>query len=290
MTAVAPLVDAGQVRGIELDGGTARLSALLAVPEQPPRATIVAIHGIGMRAGYFHGRALPGMSLLELGAALGFTVVAVDRPGYGASARTLPEGQPVAEQARTLAHALRDLESRFDTGAGIFLHAHSFGGKLALVTAASQRVSDLLGIDVSGCGHRYVQSTAGLENVGPGWTRSWLPLDCYPPASFRAARAITAPIPAAEQFDIVNWESTFPAVAQAIRVPVRFTFAEHERWWHQDDRTLDELRARLRHSPRVVVDRQPDAGHNTSLGYTARTFHLRSLAFAEECIVRRRQR
>ncbi|MFD7847987.1 alpha/beta hydrolase [Nocardia sp. NPDC059764] len=283
--------DESQVRSIDLDGGDATLSALITTPvRQPPRGTIVALHGAGMRAGYFHGRALPGMSMLELGAALGFSVVAIDRPGYGASADALPEGQPVIDQAATLANALRDLTGRFDTGAGVLLHAHSFGGKLALATAAYQRVPDLLGIDVSGCGHRYAHLADGLENIGATWTKSWLPLQLYPPETFHQARSITAPIPAAEQFDIVSWESMFPAIAQRIRVPIRFTFAEHERWWHHDDRTLANLRSRLRHSPRVVIDRQLDAGHNTSLGYTARTFHLRSLAFAEECVARRQRR
>jgi hypothetical protein len=68
-----------------------------------------------------------------------------------------------------------------------------------------------------------------------------------------------------------------------VRVPVRFTFAEHERWWHHDAESLAELRGLLP-APRVIVDRLPHAGHNVSLGLAARTYHLRALAFFDECL------
>ncbi len=58
------------------------------------RATVVALHGGGMSAGYFDGQAHPDLSLLTLGARLGFTVLAVDRPGYGLSAGSCPAGRP----------------------------------------------------------------------------------------------------------------------------------------------------------------------------------------------------
>lgn len=38
---------------------------------------------------------------------------------------------------------------------------------------------------------------------------------------------------------------------------------------------------------RVVVNRQPNTGHNISLGRTAPAYHLSVLAFAEECAVAR---
>jgi hypothetical protein len=36
-------------------------------------------------------------------------------------------------------------------------------------------------------------------------------------------------------------------------------------------------------SPRLEIRSQVDAGHNISLGWTARSYHLRALAFAGEC-------
>ncbi|NEE43926.1 alpha/beta hydrolase, partial [Streptomyces sp. SID8455] len=76
------------------------LSALLAEPvDMAPRAVLVALHGGGMRAGYFDSRARPGLSLLALGAQLGYTVLAVDRPGYGLSAARLPRGLALEDSA-----------------------------------------------------------------------------------------------------------------------------------------------------------------------------------------------
>ncbi|SFO16713.1 Alpha/beta hydrolase family protein, partial [Streptomyces sp. cf124] len=125
------------VRRITLDAAGLPLSALLSEPPGgAPRAVVVAVHGGGMNAGYFDCRAHPQQSLLTLGARLGHTVLAVDRPGYGHSAARLPEGQGLAEQAVSLRAALRDFTSRHDTGAGLFLLAHSYGGKVALTAAA----------------------------------------------------------------------------------------------------------------------------------------------------------
>src|SRR4051794_36203282 len=70
-----------------VDTGDGALSGLVAEPVGgAPRALIVAIHGAGMHAGYFDATTAPGLSLLQLGSQLGFTVWAPDRPGVGASA------------------------------------------------------------------------------------------------------------------------------------------------------------------------------------------------------------
>ncbi|MDT5099087.1 MAG: hypothetical protein QOC76_2824, partial [Mycobacterium sp.] len=61
------------------------MSALIAsVPE--PKAVIVAIHGGATSAAYFDCPGRPELSLLRSAAANGYTAIALDRPGYGASA------------------------------------------------------------------------------------------------------------------------------------------------------------------------------------------------------------
>ncbi|MEV7525563.1 alpha/beta fold hydrolase [Streptomyces sp. NPDC091371] len=282
----SPDSGAPEVRDIVLDAAGVPLSALLAEPRHtPPRAVVVAIHGGGMSAGYFDSRARPGLSLLRLGAELGYTVLAVDRPGYGRSASALPEGQNLDDQAATLSAALADFAARHDTGAGFFLVAHSNGGKLALATA-QEGGPDLLGLDVSGLGTRFavdVNQLPGPDGHGD-WRRHWGALRLYPPDAFRLSGALVRPVPLREAREGPLWPDLYPGIAAFVRVPVRFTFAEHERWWRFDEQAVAALKRPLA-APRVTVDLQPDAGHNISLGWAARTYHLRALGFLEECLL-----
>ena len=279
---------AGTPRRIALDGAGVRLSALLAEPAGgAPRAAVVALHGSGMNAAYFHARADPRLSLLTLGPRLGYTVLALDRPGYGRSATAVPDGQRLAEQTRTVRAALGDFAARHATGAGTFLLAHSFGGKVALTAAADDGVPGLLGVDVSGCGHEYAVAPRTVSDLdGPERRRrNWGPLRLYPPGTFAAGGAFVAAVPPREYADLADWPRVLDAAAPRIRVPLRFTFAEHEGWWRHDDTRLRSLKTRFTAAPRVVVDRQADAGHNISLGWAARSYHLSALAFLEDCLV-----
>ncbi|MGW6458444.1 alpha/beta hydrolase [Streptomyces sp. NPDC055078] len=280
-----------QVREVVLDGEGVPLSGLLAEPldGQPPRAVVVALHGGGMRAGYFHALAHPGQSLLELGARLGLAVLAVDRPGYGLSADRLPDGQPLAEQSVTLRAAIGGFVSSYAPGAGVFLLAHSYGGKLALATAADHPDLDLLGLDISGCGSRYAVHPSKVAQRGGSslWKLNWGVLGLYPEGCFVQSRSLVAPVPVRESAEAHTWPDRFPRIAARVRVPARFTFAEHEHWWRCDEESIAALTAAMGGS-RVVVERLPRAGHNISLGWAARSYHLRALAFLEECLVERR--
>ncbi|MBT2507443.1 alpha/beta hydrolase [Streptomyces sp. ISL-98] len=275
------------VRAITLDGGDGvALSALIAEPEGTPRATVVAVHGGGMRAGYFDGQSHPDVSLLTLGARLGYTVIAVDRPGYGLSARQLPQGQTLSGQAMSMRTALAGILGGRPTGAGLFLLAHSYGGKLALTCAADPLGVPLLGLDISGCGHRYAVDPADLPDSHRHghWTRNWGRLRFYPPHTFRNSAPLIAPMPSLDWAEAVRWPQYFDELAARVRVPVRLTFAEYEKWWRHDPESIADLTARLTSAPRVTVDRLDEAGHNISLGWAARTYHLRALAFLEECV------
>ena len=273
------------VSPILLEAAGLTLSGLLAEPpDGPPRATIVAVHGGGMRAGYFDGQAQDDLSLITLGARLGFTVLALDRPGYGESAAQAPVGLTVDEQSAVLSEALDAFAQRHSVGRGFLLLAHSYGGKLALATVA--RTPGLLALDASGIGHRYSIGSADRKRLRRhlDWERNWGPLGLYPPGTFRAAEALVAPIPAREAAEVDLWPEMFEELAPRIDIPVRLTFAEHEAWWLHDEPDIAELTSRLTKAPVVRVDRQPEAGHNISLGLAARCYHLRALAFFEECL------
>jgi pimeloyl-ACP methyl ester carboxylesterase len=276
------------VRPVTVDAGGIVLSGLLSEPAQTaPRAVIIALHGGGMNAGYFDGQAHPDVSLLTLGARLGYTVLALDRPGYGASAARLPAGQRLTDQAATVRCAVQAFTARHAPGAGTFLMAHSFGAKVAFAAAADWDTPNLLGMDVSGCGRRLAVNTGlvGGDRGGSLRRLNWGPLGLYPPQTFRATQQVVAPMPAREVNTGVGWIRLSAAILPRIRVPVRFTFAEHEAWWHHGDEEITDLTARLSTAPRIVIDRLPQAGHNISLGWAARAYHLKALAFAEECLV-----
>ncbi|MFJ3883242.1 alpha/beta hydrolase [Streptomyces sp. NPDC090077] len=292
MPLMVPVPPAGAppVRPVTLDADGIPLSGLLALPAQPvPRALVVALHGSGMSAGYFDGRALPGHSLLELGAGLGYAVLALDRPGYGASAQALPEGQDLAGQTATVLAALEGFAEGRELGAGVFLVAHSGGGRVALAAAGAARGGLVpIGVDVSGIGRRFAVEAGRLPGPDlPGeWRRHWGALRFYPPDAFRLGQRLLRPVPAAEARETRRWPEMYPGVAARVRVPVRFTFAEQELWWRHDGEALEELLAPLMAAPAEVV-RQPHAGHNISLGWAARTYHLRVLSFLEECLLAR---
>jgi pimeloyl-ACP methyl ester carboxylesterase len=275
------------VRPVTVEAGGLTLSGLLSEPAHgSPRAVIVALHGGGMNAGYFDGQAHPDVSLLALGARLGYTVLALDRPGYGASAARLPAGQGLTAQATAVRAAVQAFTAGHAPGSGALLLAHSFGAKVAFAAAADWDTPDLLGVDVSGCGRRLAVNTGHLgSELDTGLRRlNWGPLGSYPPETFLTSQAMLAPMPARDVSEVLAWTRLSAAILPRVRVPVRLTFAEHEAWWCHGDDDLADLTALLSAAPRVVLDHLPDAGHNISLGWAARAYHLKALAFAEECL------
>jgi pimeloyl-ACP methyl ester carboxylesterase len=287
-------VTSSSVREVVLDAGDVRLSGLLATPEQPPRALVLALHGGGMRASYFHGPAHPDVSLLTLASSLGYAALALDRPGYGASSAELPDGIPLHQQATVTWAAIDAFREHYGVTAPLFAIGHSFGMKLALYLAATDRRGELVGVECSGAGVRYNSDLAShpgraaddevslttKERIELFWGTRRL----YPPGTLDRANRPTAVVPESERVESALWPELLVEIGPYIRVPVRYTIADHERWWDVGDETLGRFRSILASSPRVDINRQVAAGHNISLGWTARAYHLKSLAFAEECL------
>jgi pimeloyl-ACP methyl ester carboxylesterase len=269
------------------------MSALVA--EAPdPRAVIVAIHGGGTAALYFDCPGHPESSLLRTGVAHGFTVVALDRPGYGSSA-PYPEAMAHPEQRVQLAYAAVDrILGERPRGAGVFLMGHSGGCELTMRMAADGRGSDLLGVELAGTGRHYHPAAREMLKTAtrdrrPSGLREllWHPTELYPPDVLGGATVYPG-APAYEDLMVSNWaRQDFPALAPAVRVPVHFSIAEYEKVWLTDASAMTEIAAMFSGSSRFVVHHQPDAGHNISLGHTAAAYHSTVLAFAEECVVAR---
>lgn len=266
------------------------MSALVA--EAPdPKAVIVAIHGGGTTAMYFDCPGHPSYSLLRTGAAAGFTVVALDRPGYGSSA-PYPEAMVQGDQRVDLAYGATDrIIGDRPCGAGIFVMGHSGGCELTMRMAADERGTDLLGIELAGTGRHYhpaakeILKTATRERRPTGLRELlWSPEELYPPEVLGGA-TVSPSAPAYEDQMVSDWaRHTFPELAPALRVPVHFSLAEHEKVWQADDSAVEEIAAMFSAAPRFTVHRQLGAGHNISLGHSAADYHAQVLSFVDECV------
>jgi pimeloyl-ACP methyl ester carboxylesterase len=232
--------------------------------------------------------------LLRTASALGFTAVALDRPGYGASA---PHAESFHDPRRRseLAYALIDrLVPPGARGAGIALLAHSAGCEPAVRMAAEPRGASLLGVSLAGTGLRHPPDTAARlaaarERKTPTKVRDllWEPARLHPSDVIGGA-GMLFPSPAYEGDVVDTWAARdFAALAARVRVPVQFVHAEHENVWQSDPDSLAEVAALFRAAPRVELVEQRGAGHNLSVAHTATAYHLKVLSFVEECVVAR---
>jgi pimeloyl-ACP methyl ester carboxylesterase len=235
------------------------------------------------------------LSLLRLGAELGYTMVALDRPGYGSSA---PYAERTTDPAQRTALAFGAVEAMLGErprGAGIFLVAHSNGCELALRMATDGTADrGVLGLELAGTGFHYQDAARDILRDAtathrPSGLRAllWEPAELYPDNVLTGITNSSTGAPY-EAAMVGNWPRVdFPALAAQVRVPVHFSHAEHERVWRSDPEALAEIAAAFGAAPRFETDRVADAGHNLSLGVTAEAYHRTVLTFAEQCVAAR---
>ena len=269
------------------------MSALVAAAPDP-RAVVVAFHGGASTAAYFDCPGHPRLSLLRAGASLGYTVIALDRPGYGASAPYLDAMQR-AEQRVALAYGAVDkILGSSPRGAGLFLLAHSAGCELAVRMAADAEQADIFGLELAGTGLQYADAANEILKTATGTTRPvglrellWQPAHLYP-AEVLSGITNSSTGALYEATMVKDWaRQDFPALAGEVRVPVQFSVAEYERVWKCDPKALAEIAAVFTAAPRFVINEQLGAGHNLSLSVSAAAYHLKVLSFVEDCVVAR---
>jgi pimeloyl-ACP methyl ester carboxylesterase len=289
MTAVVP-----KPRVVFVDG--VPMSGLLAAVDEP-RAVVVAFHGGSSTAAYFDCPGHPSLSLLRAGAERGYTMLALDPPGYGSSA-PYPEAMERPEQRVALVYgAIDKVLGTAARGAGLFLVGHSAGCELAVRLTADDRATQygLLGLELAGTGVQYDDAMAEIMKSvtatgRPAGLREllWQPADLYPPDVLSGMTNSST----GAQYEVgmtKTWpRQDFPALASRVRVPVQFSVAEHERVWRTDPDTLARIGAMFTGSPRFAVNHQPATGHNMSLSVNAAQYHERVLSFADECVAAQR--
>jgi pimeloyl-ACP methyl ester carboxylesterase len=279
---------APRARVVLVDG--VPMSGLIA--EAPdPRAVVVAFHGGSSTAAYFDCPGHPSLSLLRVGADNGYTMVALDRPGYGSSA-PYPDAMQRPEQRVALAYgAIDKILGSKSRGAGLFLVGHSAGCELVVRMATGDQAG-VIGLELAGTGVQYDAAMADIMKSATATQRPtglremlWQPANLYPPDVLSGmTNSSTGAL--YEVGMTTSWpRQDFPALAPRVRVPVQFSVAEHERVWRSDPETLAEIGAMFTASPRFVVNEQPGTGHNMSLSVNAAAYHEKVLSFIEECVV-----
>ena len=264
-------------------------------PNGPGRALVVALHGGGYSSGYWDNP-LPGASLLQLGAEVGFDVLALDRPGYGLSQGFDPARFRIADQADLVFDAIDAWRATRDCEGPVFLIGHSVGAILALVMGAHPRGAALGGIDVLGAPFRYPETAEGAQiqslpttashapAIDAAMRRAFLfgPTGTWDEAVLAYDRTCGRPMPVAEYNDGLAAPRAWSRVLPAIPAPVRFGLAEHEVMQATGWEVLAEAKALLTGNPASRVQLQRGAGHNVSMHRAARAYHMAALAFFEE--------
>jgi pimeloyl-ACP methyl ester carboxylesterase len=181
----------------------------------------------------------------------------------------------------------------------VFLIGHSLGGILALTMADNPRASILSGLDVSGVPLSYppemqkvldeqaaqVGDMDYLPERSPDEMQAFFygPEGSYLPEAMAHDKAIHAPVPVAEFFDAAACPVRLPLRMKKLRVPVQLSIPEFEKSSLGGEESLSYARSLLTNSTRVVTWLQRGSGHNISLHKVARAYHLRALAFFDEC-------
>ncbi len=271
--------------------GSIHLSGLVASPvHEEPRALIVAIHGAGMHAGYFDAQNAPGLSLLHLASSAGYLAWAPDRPGVGASRELSQRRLSTTEQAEIMLEAIDTFRQKYGVDRRVLLVGHSYGLKVGWTMAAIDTRDRLLGVEGSGAGLHYAFDWAERQAQGGDRPRLsardevWGPADLYPPATLRRELLPLNEGPAVKDGEGASWPSDLRAMAPKIRVPLRITFGRHDGIWRTDEDEVTQLRSLFTHVP-CSIDIEPDGGHNLSLGWAARGYHLKVLSFLETCLL-----
>ena len=283
---------------ISIGAGTMKLSGrFLPVTNGQPRALLVALHGGGNTSKYFD---TPPPSLLELCASLGYSILALNRPGYGATTSVPRDQLSFDGQVPILRQALEEIWNDYgQQSAGMFLIGHSIGGMLSLLLAAENSHERLLGLNMTGSGAiLHAQTKAAFATLvsdaptvvidqptkvavtyGPSWS--------YPEELAKQDPERDVSIPMLEFADAQTREERLPRVAADVRVPVQFIVGEYDGIWRGDLEALSHVAKMFTAAPFVDVGMQRMTGHSVELHTLARAFYMKILAFVEECIVYR---
>jgi pimeloyl-ACP methyl ester carboxylesterase len=279
---------------IRIDAGSTSLSAIFCGAKNA-KALIFCIHGGSYTSRYFNFESQKGSTIFDVAPALGYSVLAVDRPGYGAAEDLLLNFDRQAEILREA--AAKSLAQYAPSTAGAFIVGHSIGAMLAMLVASDPGDLRLLGIDLNGAGVAYRPASEKILSAYVAMPdpprepdkerrlkRMFGPAGTFEPdvadEDFRSA-PLSQP---AEIKEAVDWPSRAQSVAAAIKVPVSYSLSEFDALWDSSPDKIDRASALFTQSPLVEARMQRFAGHSVHLHHVARAYNLRTIAFADDCL------
>ena len=254
---------------LALTAGDGSVTGFLARGEAG-RPLLVCIPGGSYNARYFD---VPGHSFVQAAIERGFSVAALNRPGYEDST---PLSRPTfAGNADALVAAIDDLWSKAKDGCtGVVLVGHSMGGAIAMHIASQPRPWPLLGIAISAIHYDAPEAVTQAWNSMPADISiefspeqrvqfMYGPTETYDGSVVAAASAASSPIPVAELLEVVDgWIRDFPAIAAAVDVPVHYGLSEHEQLWISSPAGVDAFAAAFTGAPSVSARQVLGVGHN----------------------------
>jgi pimeloyl-ACP methyl ester carboxylesterase len=254
---------------LALTAGDGSVTGFLARGEAG-RPLLVCIPGGSYNARYFD---VPGHSFVQAAIEGGFSVAALNRPGYEDST---PLSRPTfAGNADALVAAIDDLWSKAKDGCtGVVLVGHSMGGAIAIHIASRPRPWPLLGIAISAIHYDAPEAVTQAWNSMPAGISiefspeqrvqfMYGPTETYDGSVVAAASAASSPIPVAELLEVVDgWTRDFSAIAAAVDVPVHYGLSEHEQLWISSPAGVDAFAAAFTGAPSVSAHQVLGVGHN----------------------------
>jgi pimeloyl-ACP methyl ester carboxylesterase len=277
----------GQLSGRWQEGS----SAAAALP------LIIAVHGGTYSSLYFD---VPGYSFFSQAAAIGISIVAPDRPGYGESIELSESGSTLRGNAEFLGRAIGEAWSRYrGSASGIVLVAHSIGAAISIFMAGAKLDWPLLGLAISGIGLRtpagHREAWAALPptyrvEIPPALKDQVMfgPVGSYGEDMPEASHIADVPAPKAELVDIVStWHDAVIEAAARITVPVHYRQGEFDGLWIVNEKEIAGFKDALVSAPYVDASLVKGVGHCIDFHRGGSAFHKQQLAFAMQCAVQR---
>lgn len=229
---------------------------------------LACIHGGGCNGRYFD---LKGSSMLAASLARGFSVLLVNRPGYGGN-RPAAGANPIADTAPLIKTFIEQCRvEHVPEAAGVAIVGHSIGGAIALTIAAQRGDWPLRSVAVSGIGDEPPFRVSALEGVEGDAIEAPQELSdalFYDPEralkwqAVLALRAVAEPWLVPELTEVISrWPREWRTCALDIDVPIHLRLAEHERIWTTGAGVVARMAAAFERSPCVDAALLLGGGH-----------------------------